>query len=63
MQELEKELSAKKLEVTNLRQSIHNKVMLEEMVHDLEIKLAALEGREKEIPNLRVITGFFVKIF
>lgn len=55
VQELEKELIAKKLEITNLRQSIHNKVMLEEMVHDLEIKLAALEGREKEIPNLKVI--------
>lgn len=53
--ELEKELNEKKLQVANLKQFLHNNLMLEEMVHDLKKKLAAVEEREKEIPMLKVL--------
>lgn len=52
--EIEKELQAKKQEVANLRLSVHNKVVQEELIHDLKIKLSAVEEREKQIPALKV---------
>ncbi|KAL0271209.1 UNVERIFIED_CONTAM: hypothetical protein PYX00_008378 [Menopon gallinae] len=51
--EMEKELQAKRQEVANLRLSVHNKVVLEELIHDLKLKLSAVEEREKQIPPLK----------
>lgn len=56
--EIEKELASKRIEVVNLRLAIQNKVMLEEMVHNLETKLNAIKDREKEIPVLKVMHNF-----
>ncbi|KAK6632605.1 hypothetical protein RUM43_013373 [Polyplax serrata] len=51
--ELEKELNDKKQQISNLKQFLNNNIMLEEMVHDLKTKLAAVEGKEIEVPNLK----------
>ncbi|EEB15829.1 mitotic spindle assembly checkpoint protein MAD1, putative [Pediculus humanus corporis] len=51
--ELEKELNEKKLQISNLKQFLHNNILLEEMVHDLKIKLAANEKKVNEIPGLK----------
>lgn len=56
--ELEKELNDKKQQISNLKQFLNNNIMLEEMVHDLKTKLAAIEGKEIEVPNLQVNISF-----
>lgn len=52
--ELEKELNEKKQEVLNLKQFLHNNIMLEEMVENLKTKLLAAEEKESEVPLLKV---------
>lgn len=56
--EMESELKQYRQEICMLRENVQNKLILEEQVHDLNVKLSSANNKLKDIANIQVFILF-----